>query len=313
LLGFVLFFPGGIVSDISNFSNCFRKFSIAPFFEPIRTENQIEPFNRDNFQKFWTNNYAFQNQSFKNSLNLNDSYDFLTPNFLSSFFQNKLYFEKSGIPFFEKEIQHTSSEFLQKQKPLNMFDFSYTNNRSLENAFSLEKLESTEFEKLSNFYLEKFNKIFVSFLLDRINNEFIQKFIVQKNFEQELFKKSIESKRNVLNWQWFTVKTTPFFEPKNNMNFQNFDGILHQKKNSFYFGQNDMPQTIFNLHQSSPFKIPRKAQFFNNIFHQNFLLLQKNKNLTFQSAPIFHFGNSRSFFNEFEKNLFFSPNFFQNL
>jgi SpoVK/Ycf46/Vps4 family AAA+-type ATPase len=276
LLGFVLFFPGGVISDISNFSNRLRKFSIPPLFESIRTENQIEHFNRENSENLLKRNFVFQNQSFNNSLHFNDSDDSLTP-----------------------------------KKVLSMYDFSYTNTKSLDNAFSLQKLETTEFEKLSNFYLEKFNKIFLSFLIDRKSNEFVQKFIFQKNFEQELFKKGIVSKRNVLNWQWFTVKTTPFLSSKNNISFQNFNGILPQKNNSFGFGQNDMPQNILNLRQYSPLKIPHKAKFFmNNFFDTNLVLLQKNKNSTFQFAPIFHFGNSRSIFNEFEKNLFFSPHFF---
>nr|YP_010563798.1 cell division protein [Coelastrum microporum]UWM13051.1 cell division protein [Coelastrum microporum] len=282
LLGFILFFS----------SNAFRKSSISSFQKNasphILTFTETQTSQKKNFShfSFFPTFECFQKQ---------ETFDF-SGNQLNS--ENTM----GGL---------TDCSFQKLRVPQKSpFQFSYFSQKLSENVFSFQKMETFEFEMLTKLYFQKFNHLFVSFLIDEKQNQFLLESLFEKNFENNFFYKKMQAKRNIFNWQWFHAQTTPFFSYEiDTKTFENsiLRGECHSEK---------IVKKQYESNFSNPFqlKIPQKAQFFEpRSFEERFFSfdLSLNDRKKFQLTPLFHFLKTARFFNEFEKNLFFQKNVFQ--
>lgn len=211
-------------------------------------------------------------------------------------FDNKFY------PYFFplNSIEHKTKLFLEmKSKEQNLksiLNFSYTNEFSKEIYKQIQNRENNEFESYSDFSFKIFQNS-PQFLFNSINTltstnkkeiEPFFYFYNKKLLRKNIYKKIIETKRNTFHWKWFSLN-----EQSLNRSFS-----LEQKKNlSFFY-----------------FKIPSKAQFFNPIFENHFLieLPKLQTQFLFDSFLNFNLKHSPQIFKDFsttidKKNFSYTP------
>ena len=155
-----------------------------------------------------------------------------------------------------------------------ILDFSYTNEFSKNTYNQLKKLENDEFEKYCNFSFKIFQNSPHFFLFDLLNNaiythekriQSLLYFYNKDSFKKNIYRKTIETKRNTFHWKWFSLNSQSFnlAEPDFSCYRAQPYGLpaiarWHALKNNKYF--------YFDL-----FEIPQKAQFFYPIFENYFL------------------------------------------
>ena len=230
---------------------------------------------------------------------------------LSDLKQPNEVFEKRQFFLFKKSEQN------QTQPDPNKGNFSFAQKNPTEILF-FQNLEKNEYEDFLKFYTKILKTNLSSFPLIENKNFFCsmqgqseEKMYLTKTFLlQNHFQKQLESKRNCLNWKWFSLNSN-FLNPKTMISISSTFQIPQKAeffiKNPLSFIENpaSLNENIFpqEVHEALVFDLPNK-EIKNQIFITHDLNHWVNEKKNF-STPLFDYSKSLFLVDELKRNFSF--------
>jgi hypothetical protein len=220
------------------------------------------------------------------------------PNFFSNCSSNQSqFFSRKNFLNFGKNEQSALQTTLQYK--IQPFEYFFAQKNFAKTEF-FQNLEKTEYEEFFKFYNQIFqNTLSSSFssldFTDSIHLSPFAKFGGFDFFQQNFQKNQValfDSKRNSLNWKWFSLSS-------NFLNSQSSMSLFLQIPQKAEFFASGPPLQIQNANQ-----VVSQMPFFPDL--QNFIKKTKNRNIEKPLTPLFEYSKNRFLMNELKRHFHFT-------